>query len=746
MTEQKNWPPTADEVRLDRAQEIRELVERLARTQSAIQKLIAGQADAVVDPRSGALILLQAAQNALQESEARYDRLVTHLAAIVFELEPDGTVIFVNDAVRQATGYSPGELTGRNWWDVFFPGERREHVRRLVEAMQAGDVSYYELTMKTRSGADIVTELSTANRYEQGKLTRILGFAINITERKRNEARLRQAGVVFDSTQNGVMITDREGCILAINNAFTAITGYTQEEVVGRRPPIAKSGRHDEEFYRRMWAALEQNGRWFGEVWNRRKNGEVYPVWENITAVKDDRGNIVNYVGVFSDISAIKQSQERLAYIAHHDVLTGAANRLLLRAGLDSAIEHARRERQRFALLYLDLDRFKTINDLHGHECGDEALRIVAERMRGAIRAEDLLARVGGDEFVVLMDRLAEPRDAGMLAEKIIAGVGEPFSVAGKDLQIGISIGISIYPDDAQTPDGLVKAADAAMFSAKQHGKNTFQFSTTELTKQAYEYSWIEGNLRRALPEGQFRLEYQPQASLQDGSITGVEALVRWNHPQLNVLLPDKFIAVAEDSGLINQIGEWVLRTACSEAASWPAGAAPVRLAVNLSARQFVRPLILEHLPSILAETGLPAHRLELEFTESALQNPEKDIELLQRLRALGVRFAIDDFGTGYSSLATLTRLPIDTLKIAQAFVRNLADNGDAEPIVTAIIAMGHSLGLGIIAEGVETRAQLELLRRQGCDAMQGYLFSGPLPADALRQLLEEHRRLQLDV
>lgn len=742
MTERKNWPPSETEIRLDKAQEIRELVERLARTESALQNLIAGKGDAVVDPRTGALILLQAAQRALRESEERYDRLARHLATIVFELDADGTVIFVNDAVKQAAGYAPDELRGRNWWDVFFPGELRRQVDRLHEAMRTGDVTNFEMVMKTADGADIVTELSTANRYERGQLERIIGAVVNVTERRRIEAQLRQAAVVFDSTLNGVMITDAAGRIVNVNKAFTAITGYALDEVAGQRPPISKSGRQNDEFYRRMWETLAQNGRWSGEVWNRRKSGEVYPVWENITAIRDEQGNVVNYVGVFTDISTIKESEERLAYIAHHDVLTGAANRLLLSASLDSAIAHARRESQRFALLYLDLDRFKAINDLYGHEYGDEALRVVAERIRKSIRTEDVLARVGGDEFVVLMAPLVDPQDAAALAEKIIRAVGEPLQVGGKDLQIGISVGIGLYPDDAQTPDGLIKAADAAMFSAKQQDKGTFRFATAELTRRAHEHSWLEGNLRRALPEGQFTLEYQPQVSLSDGRILGVEALIRWLHPELDTVLPGKFISVAEDSGLIHSIGEWVLRTACAEARSWTDEG--IRLAVNLPARQPLRPQLLESVPSILAEAGLRADRLELEFSESALRNPEQDIASLYRLRELGVRFAIDDFGTGPTSLAKLRRLPIDTLKIDQALIRDLAVDRDAEAIVAAIIAMSHSLNLRVVAEGVETREQLDFLRAQRCDAFQGYYFSPPLPADELRQRLRARTKLGL--
>jgi diguanylate cyclase (GGDEF)-like protein/PAS domain S-box-containing protein len=715
-----------------------ELVARLAKTEAAIQSLVAGQADAVVDPRTGAIVLLREAQQAVQESQARYHRLITHLSAIIFELAPDGTVLFVNDAIETATRYTPAGLMGKSVPDIFFPGEQRCRWDAAYRAVQKGDLTNYEMVLAGKDGTPAVLEVSTANRYKDGALERIIGFAINITARKHAEEKLRQAAVVFERTPNAIMVADSERRVMSVNQAFVRITGYAPEDVIGKNPRFHQSGRQGSGFYQEMWERLEKTGEWQGEIWNRRKNGDIYPAWEHISAVTDKDGHVTNYISVFSDISVIKESEAKLDYLAHHDTLTGAANRSLLAVRLDNAMQRSKRRNERFALLYIDLDRFKSINDMYGHDYGDQVLKIVSERIQSSIREEDMLARIGGDEFVVIMETLAEPHDAALLAEKIIEATSKPIILEGRDLLTSVSLGISVYPDDGTKGEDLINAADAAMYSGKQQGRATYQFSSAELTKRALEYFSLQNQLRHALLAGEFSVHYQPQVSLATGQLVGVEALARWRYPDGPP--PEKFIPVAEDIGLIDAIGEWVLQTACTDVAAVREQAhASLRLAVNVSGRQVMRNRIVERVPAILAETHVQAGTLELEITESVLQDA-RGVETLQELRALGVHLAIDDFGTGYSSLSQLKHMPIDTLKIDQSFVHDLPDNPDSRAIAAAIIGMAHTLDLRVVAEGVETQEQLQFLRDQGCDEAQGHFVSPPLlPAD-LRRFVQAHR------
>lgn len=727
---------TARSIKQDMSR-IKELVKRLADAEAAIESLIAGQADAIIDPHSGALILLQQAQQALQQSEARYHRLLTHLSAVVFELDPAGNILFVNDNIEKLTGHAPRDLLGKNWWDVFLPGKHRPQAEELRRRLRDGDVDHYECYWIRRDGSPIVVELSSANRYhdQTGSLVGIVGFATDVTARKQAEQRLRQAAVVYDATPNAIIITDGERRIRAVNKAYTLITGYAADEVIGRNPGFQGSGRHNHHFYEELWQSVNETGHWQGEIWNHRKNGEVYPAWENISAVRDDKGTIVNYVSVFTDISSIKESEAKLDYLAHHDALTGVANRLLLGTHVDALIPRARRRSRAFALLFLDIDRFKTVNDVYGHEHGDRLLQMVTTRVKSCVRAEDMLARVGGDEFVLVLEDISEPHDVAKMAEKIIEVIAQPFWIEGREILTSMSIGISMYPDDGETGEDLVRAADTAMYSAKIQGRNRYQFSTVELTQRTRAYFSLQSSLRQALAGNQFVVHYQPEVALETGQVVGVEALVRWQHPELGLVMPERFIPIAEEIGLIDAIGEWVLRTACREAASWEE-AVPLRIAVNLSRRQIAHNHIFDQVRSILEETGLKPSELELEVTESVLQDRHEGVEALEALSALGVRVAIDDFGTGYSSLAQLKQLPIDTLKIDQSFIRDIPHDPDGEAITAAIIGMAHTLKLRVVAEGVERPEQLEFLKDRGCDDWQGMLFSPPMPAPALRRLL----------
>ena len=544
---------------------------------------------------------------------------------------------------------------------------------------------------------------------------------------------------VFAATNEAIIVADPLARIVSVNPAFTRITGLTAEEVIGRNPHLWSSDRHSPDFYERMWSDLHGSGQWQGEIWNRRKNGEVYPAWQNISAVRDDAGNVTCYVSIFADISDLKSTQARLTHLAHHDMLTGLANRSLFTANLDAALERAKRHHKHLGMLVLGLDRFKLINDTMGHAAGDRTLQAIGQRLRHCVRAEDTVARLGGDEFGVLVEDLSDACDAAAIASKILAAVSEPIGIDGREVRTSTSIGIGLYPDDARSGADLVKAADAAMYRAKARGRQTYDFYTADLSARAAEYLALESGLRRALANGELELHYQPQADVASGRIVGVEALLRWRDPQRGLLLPDQFIHIAEDSGLIERIDEWVLNSALAQAVQWKRAGVPLqRLAVNVSGREVMHGRLADTVAAAIArhrwrDCGM---RLELELTESVLLPLEHGASVFQRLKEAGAMIAIDDFGTGYSSLSRLQHLPVDTLKIDRSFVHGLPAGDDSRALATAIIAMGHGLGLRVIAEGVETPAQLQLLASLGCDEVQGYAVSAPVPAEAIAELV----------
>ena len=550
---------------------------------------------------------------------------------------------------------------------------------------------------------------------------------------------VRQGATVFEATNEAITVTDTAARIVAVNAAFSTITGFAAGEALGATPRIHRSGRQDKDFYERMWHSLQTTGQWQGEIWNRRKNGETYPAWENISAVRDADGTVSHYVSMLSDITALKQAEEQLRHMALHDVLTGLPNRRLLAENLEGALARAQRHGHRLALLFLDLDRFKLVNDTLGHAAGDELLGEVARRLRAAVRQEDLIARLGGDEFTVVLEELQHPDNAAHLARKLIEAVARPMQLCGRELTPSTSVGIAIYPDDARSAADLSKAADAAMYRAKQRGRHTFEFYTPDITAEAMERLAIENDLRRALARGELLLYFQPQVDLRSGRILGFEALLRWNHPERGLLLPDQFIPIAEECGLIHALGGWAIDAACAQARRWAdAGLNPQRIAVNVSGSQLLHKHLVETVRAAMAEHRFTPGELdlELEITESVLQSASRSAPVLRQLRELGVRIAIDDFGTGYSSLGVLKHMPIDTLKIDRVFIRNAPDDGDAQAIAKAMIVMAHGLGLHVVAEGVETPAQCRFLLEQGCDEVQGHLYSPPLPGDEVPALM----------
>jgi diguanylate cyclase (GGDEF)-like protein/PAS domain S-box-containing protein len=535
-----------------------------------------------------------------------------------------------------------------------------------------------------------------------------------------------------------VSVADAAGRFIQVNDTFCRICGYRRDELLGRDQRIVNSGVHPDDFFAGMWASVIQGEIWRGEICNRARDGQLYWVDATIVPLKDADGQAVRYISVMLDITQHKESQQRITHLATHDALTGLPNRTLLQDRIQQAIAHDRRQRARTALLFIDLDQFKTINDSLGHDMGDQLLKEAAARLVSCVRTEDTVARQGGDEFIVLLPSIDLAQDAGVVAAKLLDTLNQPFEINDKQMHIGASIGIAVFPDDGADVDSLMKNSDIAMYHAKESGRNIYQFFTESMNRQAMERQSLGADLRHALARGELLLNYQPIVDARSGELASMEVLLRWSHPERGMVPPARFIPLAEQTGLIVPIGEWVLRTACAQLKSWQAqGYAVPRLAINISARQFRQQDFLEGILQILHETGVDASLIELEITEGVLIDDAEEVKVtLNRLSELGVQIALDDFGTGYSSLSYLKRFPIDTLKIDRSFVMDIARDRDDAAIVTAIIAMAHSLGMNVVAEGVEDAAQLAFLREKKCDYLQGYYFSRPCTAEDMRDKL----------
>jgi diguanylate cyclase (GGDEF)-like protein/PAS domain S-box-containing protein len=672
---------------------------------------------------------LQAANAALEASESHLRLVVTEAPLVLWSTDAAGRFTFIQGRGLAALGLRPDELLGRSVADVF-PASP-ELAAQCVRAL-GGETVQASATIGARRHELHAVPL----RRGDGRVQGAIGVCLDITERAQAEEKLRLDATVFANTTEGVMITDAHGAILAVNAAFTEITGYAESEALGRNPRMLRSERHGTAFYRELWRTILEQGRWQGEVWNRRKSGEIYPEWLSISAVRDETGELSHFVGVFSDISSIKFSQRQLDFLAYHDPLTGLPNRLLFNERLGHAIQRAERERRQLAVLFLDLDHFKHVNDSLGHPVGDQLLVEVARRLGASVRGEDTVARLGGDEFVVLVEDIQDAADAAVVASKLLDACRRPVSLTGRDLYVAGSVGISLYPRDGRDAEHLVKNADAALYLAKQEGRDAFRFYTAELTQRALERVELEAELRVALAEGQFELRYQPQVCLVTGQVLAVEALLRWRHPRRGLLAPAAFLGVAEESGLILPIGAWALRAACRQMADWLAeGLALEQIAVNLSSQQIEREGLEDAVRVALADAGLSPYFLELEITEGALALDRAEAQL-RALKELGLRVSVDDFGTGFSSLSYLRHLPLDGLKIDRAFVGQCDHNPDNAAIIASVVALGRGLRLTVVAEGVETEAELDCLRRLGCDVAQGYLTGPPLAATEVARLL----------
>ena len=656
--------------------------------------------------------------------------------------DPARPLTWISDNLARLLGHELSAALAPDWWPGHLHPEDRDQAQAWLARLGAGGSP--RLTYRFRDGAGrmrwIEDEIGLPGG-EAGAGSQATGVWRDVTEAKQADSRLRQAAALYESTREGVLVTDLEGRIISANQAFTDITGYNEAEVLHLNPRLLSSGRQDPAFYQALWASITTSGYWRGELWNRRKNGEIYPLILSISTVRDSRDRPSHYVGVMTDISQLKASEARLEDLVHYDPLTRLPNRRLVLSRLQHALEHAGRQARGVAVLFIDLDRFKHINDSLGHPVGDALLMALAQRLGERVRTEDTLGRLGGDEFLLLMEHPAKPEDAAGVAQALLGLLEQPFHLPGEpDIYMGASIGISLYPDDGHSATDLVKHAEVALYQAKAEGGGTYRFHAASQTQTARERLGLEGRLHRALAKEEFVLYYQPQFETLGGGLIGCEALLRWQSPADGLIPPNDFIPLAEETGLIVPLGDWALRAACAQGQAWvAAGLPPLTLGVNLSARQLRQPDLVARVAAILAETGLAPERLKFELTESMIMGQgEQAPTLLRALKALGLGLSIDDFGTGYSSLARLKYLPIDELKIDRGFVRDIPEDLNDMEIAATIIAMARNLNLKVIAEGVETQAQLDFLARQGCHGCQGFLLGRPVPAEEFQQAFLE--------
>jgi len=696
--------------------------------------------------RGAIVVLLDHTERLVAERDVRKNReillaIMNNSTSLIALKDLAGRYEFVNTEFEKFFGLKSKDVLGKTDVQVV--------PRKIADDFRAKELDVVRL----RSSLEFEDHLIFSNGQERflhsirfplltedGVVYSICTQASDVTEHKRAEDQLRLAARVFDRSGEGIVVTDAQQRVLTINSAFTQVTGYTPEEAIGQTPKLLASGKQDASFYKNMWGHLETHGWWQGEIWNKRKNGEVYPEWLTINAVHDPDGKVINYVGIFSDISVVKESQRKVEFLATHDELTGLPNRALFLDRLRQAIAHAERARNTFAVLFIDLDNFKVINDSMGHAAGDDLLKEIGSRLRECVRTSDTVARFGGDEFALLIEE-ATVAEAEMTAHRIGDAMLRQHSIGRQNIYPGASIGICLYPNDGLDPETLLKNADSAMYQAKDGGKRSHHFFTNELKQIADERLKLETELRGAIERNELFLLYQPQVDIASGRLVGVEALARWRHPTEGLIPPSKFIPLAEKSGIIDRLGEWVAATACKQMAEWAKNGHSIpRVSINVSPYQFRRSNIPALMLRLLSQYHLDASRVMVELTESALaEDTEHAHQLLLELKALGIKLSIDDFGTGYSSLAYLRSMPIHELKIAQHFVTDIASNADAQAIARTILLMSQALGFSVVAEGIETAEQLEVLREAGCDIGQGFLFAHPLSAkDLIRRFGNE--------
>lgn len=692
------------------------------------------------------------ASQALRESDEKLRTMFEMSSVGMVRNAMDGTFVEANSSFLNIVGRSLQDLNRLSYWDLTPESYAEEEAQQLESLRTRAHYGPYEKEYVRSDGHRVPVRLNGVQITGGDGQKYIWSIVEDITERKRIEEDLRIAATAFDA-HVGIVVTDANRMILKVNRAFAEMTGYTAEELQGQTPSMLKSGRHDAAFYAAMWESINRTGNWQGEVWGQRKNGEYYPKWMSITAIKDADGKVTHYVSTNTDITDRKEAEEEINHLAFYDPLTRLPNRRLLHDRLRQALASVARGGNYGALLFIDLDNFKTLNDTLGHKKGDQLLRQAAQRLTDCVGKGDTVSRVGGDEFVLVLDGLsAESIEAAaqteLIGEKMLAAISQPYYIGKHEYRCTASMGATLFGEvDGQDIEVLFKQAEIAMYQAKSTGRNTLRFFDPQMQETIDARVRLEGDLRDALEQRQFSLHYQIQRD-SSGSAFGAEALLRWNHPERGFIPPNQFISLAEDTGLILPIGRWVLETACAQIRAWQQSelTRDLILSINVSARQFHQADFADQVQAAVRRHAIDPALLKLELTESMLlENIEDIISVMNALNEIGVRFSLDDFGTGYSSLQYLKRLPLSQLKIDQSFVRDLGTDQSDRAIVSTIIAMAHGLNLNVIAEGVETEDQKQFLLDHGCHHYQGYLFGKPVPLEKFDELLEQDLDVCLD-
>ncbi len=690
---------------------------------------------------------LHDSQDATRASETQIRLLLDSAGEGIYGIDEEGIITFANLRALEILGYVSEEFVGRNGHFVVYPhdsdGQHASQDCPIYSSFREGHSAHVEgAKFWRKDGSSLMTEYRA---YPIRKGDKVVGSVItfsDITERKQTESSLELARNIIENAHEAIMVTGLDGVIEQVNDAYVKISGFSRDEVLGLNIEVQRSEHHDARFYAEMWQEIDETGHWDGEQWESRKNGEMFPKWLSINTVRDQSGNPIKYVHIFSDISSLKETERELEQLAYYDALTKLPNRVLFHDRLKQGISTAKRDGHKLATLLIDLDHFKYVNDTLGHDAGDRLLEIVAERLKTFVRDSDTVARLGGDEFIIILTEINRPQEASIIAQKIIDNLNAPIEVRGREVNIGASIGISTYPDDGDNGVLLVKNADLALYKAKDNGRNRYHYFSEELQTAIQDRITMEDEMLKGMTEEQFTIHYQPMIHITSGKVIGMEALMRWNRPGRGDISPERFIPFAEETGLIIPLGVWFLKTACRQMAEFNAELdVPLRMAVNLSAGQFQQRGLLNILQDIIERHNIRPEHIELEITESSVMGDvDEAIVTMQEFRALGFHLAIDDFGTGYSSLSYLKRFPINRLKIDRSFIADLTTELEDAAIVQAIISMADSLQLNVVAEGVETQEQLAFLQANGCEAAQGYLFSRPLPADEFIQYIRDNR------